>query len=227
MLFIVMALSFSRLYAQGSPDTLRMFFSQFHLSVEAGCNYLIPSVSDFDDGIHYGVVFPSRNNNYGYFHHYQWTVAAAAETNVVKLKLAMLRDYLGYDSYEQSFDADYLRTSLSLQFFLLKKKKIQILLGPSLELGWITRYLYSSNGTTLENPDIGQTTGVNLQFPLTFSYCITDQHRLYLQVAGGFHLRDDHEMPYPNHWGYGPGPAGNLKSYCPFSVGIGYSFLMN
>lgn len=227
LLLIVLVSSFSHASAQSFADTLRMFFGEFHLSAEAGYNYLLPSASDFDDGVYYGVEFPGKNYNYGFFHHHQWNVAVAAENNVVKWKLAMGRDYLGYEYCGSTFDADYLRTSLTLQFFILKKKKIQILWGPSLELGWITRYVYSYNGTTLRNPDIGKTTGINLLLPLTLSFGIGDRSRVFLQVAGGVHLQDDHEMPYPNHWGSGPGPEAELKSYCPFSVGLGYSFLIN
>ena len=101
---------------------------------------------------------------------------------------------------------------------------MHILLGPAVEWGWITRYDYTSNGVTLHNPDIGQTYGVNLLFPLTFLFPITEHSRIYLNVAGGLHLRDDHELLYHNHWGYGPGPEAELRSYCPFSIGLGYGF---
>ena len=142
----------------------------------------------------------------------------------MKWKLAMGWDNLGYEKEGESFDADYLRTSLSLQFFIWKKHSLQILIGPSLELGWITHYVYSMDTVTLTNPDIGQTTGVNLMFPLTFLFPFTEHSRVYLNVAGGLHLRDDHELPYENdHWARFSRPA-KLMSYCPFSIGVGYSF---
>jgi len=136
----------------------------------------------------------------------------------------MERDYLGYEYSGATFDADYLRVALSLQFFILKRDGMHILLGPAVEWGWITRYDYTSNGISLHNPDIGQTYGVNLLFPLTFLFPIFEHSRIYLNVAGGVHLRDDHEYPYMNHWGYGPGPEAEVMSYCPLSIGVGYSF---
>ena len=55
---------------------------------------------------------------------------------------------------------------------------------------------------------------------------ITERSRIYLNVAGGLHLRDDHELPYMSHFGGGPGPEASLRSYCPFSIGAGYGFML-
>ena len=225
-------------FSQNTFDSLAAFIKEFHLSVEAGYNFLIPSatvmdsyyipysteVNGFSDLQGYAVQNPWNNNSYGYFHHHQWNIAVAAESKIVKWRLAMERDYLGYEYSGATFDADYLRVALSLQFFILKRDGMHILLGPAVEWGWITRYDYTSNGISLHNPDIGQTYGVNLLFPLTFLFPIFEHSRIYLNVAGGVHLRDDHEYPYMNHWGYGPGPEAEVMSYCPLSIGVGYSF---
>lgn len=64
-------------------------------------------------------------------------------------------------------------------------------------------------------------------FPLSLVFPITERSRLFLQVSGGLHLRNDHELPYMNHWGTGPGPEAGLLSYCPLSIGMGYSLLLN
>lgn len=227
ILLLVLASSFSHAFAQGFADTLRLFFREFHLSVEAGCNYLLPSRSGLDDGFYYGVEFPNRTSGYGYFHHLQWNVAAAAENNNVKWHLALERDYLNTVYYGETFDVDYLRATLSLQFFILKKEKIHILQGLSVEWGWITRYDYTKAGITMHNPDIGQTYGVNLLFPLTVLFPITEHGRIYMNVAGGVHLRDDHVIPYYDHWGrHGYGPEAELRSYCPLSIGIGYGYFL-
>ena len=214
------------------------FLEEFHLSAETGYNFLIPSATEKNTyyipystevqnifNSHYTVENPWGDAAYGYFHHHQWNVAVAAESRIVKWRLALERDYLDYEYYGETFDADYFRTSLSLQFFILNKR-LQILIGPSLELGWITKYVYTNDDATIHNPDIGQTTGINLLFPLTLSYLITNRSRIYIQVAGGLHLRDDHELPSHNHWGYGPGPEAALITTCPFSIGAGYSFLL-
>ena len=143
----------------------------------------------------------------------------------MKWRLALDRDYQDYEYYGATFEADYLRMALSLQFFILKKDWMHILLGPAVEWGWIARYDYTSNGVTLHNPDIGQTTGVNLLFPLTILFPITEHSRIYFNVAGGLHLRDDHEIPYYDHWGrHGYGPEAEIRSYCPLSIGVGYGF---
>lgn len=134
-------------------------------------------------------------------------------------------DYL-IDNSDQ-FQADHLRMALSLQFYLLKKDRIHILFGPEVELGWITRYTYSSGGVTLRNPDIGQKTGYDLLFPLSVFFPISQNSKLYIQIASGLHLRNDHELPYMSHWGAGPSAEAGLLSYCPLSIGIGYSLTLN
>ncbi len=228
-------------FSQSTFDSLSAFIKEFHLSVEAGYNFLIPSatvmnsyyipysteVSSFSDLQGYAVQYPWMNNGYDYFHHHQWNIAIAAESKIVKWRLALERDYLGYEYSGAAFDVDYLRMALSLQIFILKRDRVHIVLGPAVEWGWITRYDYTSNGITMHNPDIGQTYGINLLFPLTVVFPFTGRSRIYLNVASGLHLRDDHELPYRNHWGYGPGPEAELRSYCPFSFGIGYSFVLN
>ena len=225
---IIMALTICSwsVFSQDTIDSLYAFFKEFHLSAEIGYNHLLPSTMELhrqNDMIdfHYAIGIPDSK----YFQHNQWNVAIAAESKIVKWKLSMECDYLDYEFYGATFDADYLRTALSLQLFIWKKRSLQILFGPSLELGWITRYDYTSNGVTLHNPDIGQTTGVNLLFPLTILFPITEHSRIYFNVAGGLHLRDDHEIPYYDHWGrHGYGPEAELRSYCPLSIGVGYCF---
>lgn len=239
---IIAALIFCswNVFSQNTLDSLSAFFKEFRLSAETGYNFLIPSATERNSyyipystvvqnifNSHYYVENPWKDTAYGNFHHHQWNVAIAAESKIVKWKLALERDYLNYEYYGVTFDADYLRVALSLQFFLLKKEWMHILLGPAVEWGWITRYDYTSNGITTHNPDIGQTHGVNLLFPLTVLFPITKHSRIYLNVASGLHLRDDHELPSRNHWGYGPGVEAGLKSYCPLSVGMGYSFVLN
>lgn len=225
-------------FSQSTFDSLSAFIKEFHLSVEAGYNFLIPSatvmdsyyipysteVNSFSDLQGYAVQYPWMDNGYSYFHHHQWNFAVAAESRIVKWRLALERDYQDYEYSRATFDADYLRVALSLQFFILKKDWMHILLGPAVEWGWFTRYDYTSNGVTQHNPDIGQTYGVNLMFPLTVLFPITEHSRIYLNVAGGLHLRDDHKYPFHNHWGYGPGPEAEIKSYCPLSIGVGYGF---
>ena len=213
-------------FSQNTFDSISAFFKEFHLSAEIGYNNLLPSTAEYvrqSDmiGFSYAIGTPDSK----YFQHHQWNVAIAAESRFVKWRLAMESDYLDYEYYGATFDADYLRTALSLQFFIWKKRSLQILFGPSLELGWITQYVYTKDGVTMRNPDIGQTTGVNLLFPLTILFPIAKHSRIYFNVAGGLHLRDDHEIPTFDHWGrYGYGPEAELRSYCPFSIGLGYGF---
>ena len=136
-------------FSLNTLDSLSTFFKGFHLSAEVCYNYLIPSTielhrqSDMID-FHYAVSIPDGK----YFQHHQWNVAVAAESRIVKWRLALERDYLNYEYYEATFDADYLRTALSLQFFILNKRSLQILIGPSLELGWITRYVWAGISRT-------------------------------------------------------------------------------
>ena len=212
-------------FSQNTFDSIPAFFKEFHLSAEVGYNYLLPSAAELHRqsdriGFYYSIGIPDSK----YYHH-QWNIAIAAESKIAKWRLSLERDYLDYKYYEATFDADYLCVALSLQFFILKCVRMHVLLGPAIELGWITRYNYTSNGVTLHNPDIGQTTGINLLFPLTLSYRITNRNRIYIQVAGGLHLQDDHELPQMTHWGaVGPGPEASLQTSCPFSIGTGYSF---
>lgn len=213
-------------FSQSTFDSLSSLLKEFHLSTEIGYNNLLPSTAEYfrqSDmiGFSYAIGIPDSR----YFQHHQWNVAVAAESRIVRWRLSMERDYLDYEHYGATFDADYLRTALSLQFFIWKKRSLQILFGPSLELGWITRYLYAKDGVTMHNPDIGQTTGVNLLFPLTILFPLTEHSRIYFNVAGGLHLRDDHEIPTFDHWGrHGYGQEAELRSYCPLSIGVGYGF---
>ena len=137
----------------------------------------------------------------------------------------MAYDYLHHETYPGAiFDANHLRVALSLQFFILKRSKIHLLLGPSVECGWITRYDYTYNGASLHNPDIRQTVGVNVLCPLTALFPLDEHSRVYATVAGGLHLRHDHEFTNNSHWGGGLGPEAELVSYCPLSIGVGYGY---
>ena len=224
---VTMLMLFSlNIFSQSKIDSLWAVFKEFHLSAEAGYNYLLPSAAEFHQqsdlvDFHYAIGNPDSK----YFQHHQWNVAVAAENNAVKWRLALERDYLGYEYYGATFDADYFRTALSLQFFILNKRSLQILIGPSLELGWITNYDYSKDGITMHNPNIGQTCGINLLFPMTVLFPVAKHSRIYVNIAGGVHLRDDHEIPYFDRWGrHGYRPEAELRSYCPFSIGLGYGF---
>lgn len=206
-------------YSQDNRKPLGLFFKEFHLSAECGYNYLPPSFKE---------LFPS-NYNYDHYWHHQWYFALAAENNTVKWRIALGRDYLDYTEIYNpvntySYHADYMRPSMSLQFFLLKKPRLHILFGASVELFWITRYDFSYGNITLHNPDIGSSFGANLLFPLTFSVGLTERSRVNIQTACGTHLRDDHQLPYMDHWAHSPYDESSLRSHCPLYIGVGYSF---
>ncbi|MBP5527714.1 MAG: hypothetical protein J6X79_04575 [Bacteroidales bacterium] len=206
-------------------DSLYIFFKEFHISTDIGYYILIPNTSTHDDK--YGWINPNTMYTYDYLHHNQWDIAVAAENEIVRWRLAIERDYLNYGIYQpkRNLQADYLRASLSLQIFLLRKMKYHILLGPAFEWDRITRYVYSTDEQTLKNPNIGQTLGHNFLLCLTFTYAINNKSRVFLQTSGGLRLRHDHDFPSFNHWGYGLGPEAALMSNCPLSVGIGYNYL--
>lgn len=235
-LLVTILLFSESVFSQNPYDTRSTFFKSFRLSLEAGYNFLIPSATESDSyyspastevtnpfSFHYAVENPWRDTSYGHFHHHQWSIGIAAESRVVKWRLSMRYDCLDYEQYAERFQVDHLRLALGQQFYILKKEKLHILFGPELELGWITRYMYFSGNLTMRNPDVGQKTGCDLLFPLSVVFPVSNRSRVSLQVASGLHLRNDHDLPYMNHFGYGPGPEAEFKSYCPLSIGIGYS----
>ncbi len=239
VLFLIVTSCVSNVFPQNNGDSLELLFKEFRLSVEVGYNFLFPSSTETDDyyipsstvvhhlfNSHYIVENPWKDTTYDHYGHHQWNVSVAAEGKKVKWKLGLSRDYLHYMRYKSEYDADYIKMALSMQFYLLKKERIILLLGPSIEMGWITNYIYSTNSVTIYNPNICRTTGINLLFPLTVLFPITENSRLFLNVASGLHLRDDHSLPTHDHWGYGPGPEAGLRSYCPLSIGIGYSIML-
>ena len=238
--FTAMILCSESVLSQNYIDSLSAFFKSFHLSMETGYNYLIPSATEYDNqyspsstevhnpfSLNYAVWNPWKDTSYGHFHHHQICLALAAESNIVKWRLSARYDNLEYSHHGTQFQADHLRVALALQFYIIKKDRIHILFGPEVELGWIMRYVNSSGNNIQRNPDIGQKTGCDLLFPMSVFFPITQNSKFYIQIASGLHLRNDHELPYISHWGAGPGPEAGLLSYCPLSIGIGYSLMLN
>lgn len=240
LLFTTLILCSLRVFPQSQSDSLSAFLKSFHLSMEFGYNFLIPSATEYDSyyspgstevhnpfSLNYAVWNPWRDTSYSHFQHHQFCMAIAAESKIVKWRLSARYDNLDYSHYSTQFQADHLRLALALQFYIIKKDRIHILFGSEVELGWIMRYAYSSGSVMQRNPDIGQKTGCDLLFPLSIFFPISQNSKLYIQIASGLHLRNDHELPYMSHWGAGPGPEAGLLSYCPLSIGVGYSLMLN
>ncbi len=227
------------LFSQNPDDSHTSFIKSLRLSVEAGYNFLIPSATERDSyyrpsstevtnpfSFHYGVENPWRDTSYGHFRHNQWNIGIAAESRIIKWRFSVRYDRLDYEQYAEHFQADHLRLALGLQFFILKNDIVHIMFGPEVEFGWITHYVYSSGNITLSNPEVGQKTSCDLMFPLNVVFPISNRSRVSIQVASGLHLRNDHELPYMNHFGYGLGPEAGFKTYCPLSIGIGYGLMI-
>ena len=83
-------------FSQNTRDSISAIIKTFQMSLEIGYNFLFPSATELDTyyspgstevqnifDSRYRVAFPWSDTSCAFFHHNQWFIAIAAESNVV------------------------------------------------------------------------------------------------------------------------------------------------